>query len=177
MGELGYMGHRLLLIEDEAAIQPHESFHSAEAIDWRVREIMDILLLDSPHYRIAELAQRLNLSASRLSHLFKRETGESLQQYIRAARIRRAQELLETTHLSVKEIANALGVDVSHLTRDFRQNLELTPREYRTLFHSIIPFRRRQTGTPSTSKPEPLAEAVAGRDNRVFDRVAGSANK
>ncbi|MBV9959519.1 MAG: helix-turn-helix domain-containing protein [Acidobacteria bacterium] len=81
---------------------------------------------------IAELADRVNLSISHLRHLFKAETGMSPAQYLKAQRLRKAKDLLETTFLSIKEIMRATGAsDKSRFAQDFRKAYGLTPTRYR----------------------------------------------
>jgi YesN/AraC family two-component response regulator len=79
-----------------------------------------------------EMAQFVNLSQSRLRYLFKRETGMPPAHYLRAFRLERAKELLETTFLSVKVIISTIGVnDQSHFIREFKKSYGLTPAQYR----------------------------------------------
>jgi AraC-like DNA-binding protein len=79
------------------------------------------------------LAASVNLSPSRLTVLFKRETGVSPVRYLRTLRMERARLLLERTFLSVKEVMAFVGVnDPSHFTRDFSRH------------HGIAPSRLRQ---------------------------------
>ena len=81
---------------------------------------------------LSEMAQFVNLSQSRLRYLFKRETGIAPGHYLRAFRLERARELLETTFLSVKEIISTIGVnDQSHFIREFKKSYGLTPAQYR----------------------------------------------
>lgn len=75
-----------------------------------------------------EMAQFVNLSPSRLRYLFKTHVGKPPAQYLRAFRMQRAKELLETTFLSVKEIRNSIGVnDHSHFIREFKKSYGMTP--------------------------------------------------
>ena len=77
------------------------------------------------------LATLVNLSPSRFRHLFKHETGTSPRQYLRELRFRKAEVMLATTFMSVKEIAEAVGlVSVTHFMKDFRMRHGMTPREY-----------------------------------------------
>jgi transcriptional regulator GlxA family with amidase domain len=74
----------------------------------------------------------VNLSASRFRHLFKQETGTSAGQYLRELRFRKAEMMLRTTFLSVKEIADEVGlVSLNHFIKDFKKRNGMTPREYR----------------------------------------------
>ena len=78
-----------------------------------------------------EIAESVRLSPSRLRHLFKEKTGTSLARYLRELRLKRAKHLLETTFLSVKEVASTVGIGgVSHFVRDFEKAYRLTPARY-----------------------------------------------
>ena len=81
---------------------------------------------------IGELARLVNLSSSRLSHLFKSQLSTSLGRYRRSLRIGKAKYLLETTFLSVKEISAAIGyAEPSHFVRDFKGLTGFTPSQWR----------------------------------------------
>ena len=105
-------------------------------MDARVRELIE--LMDGGFGQalsMDQLAPGLGLSASRLSHMFKAETGTSPGHYLKIVRINKAQELLETTHLSVKEIMVRVGVnDQSHFVRDFKIVCGCTPARYRARY-------------------------------------------
>jgi len=95
------------------------------------------LIKENPHQKLTlkEMARAANLSSSRLSHLFKTETGTSPAKYMKSARMREARDLLETTSLSVKEITFRVGLaDESHLVREFKKTYGLTPARYRKHF-------------------------------------------
>jgi transcriptional regulator GlxA family with amidase domain len=79
-----------------------------------------------------EMARAVNLSSSRLRHLFKAETGLSPAQYLKKLRMDRARELGEHTFMQVKEIMNAVGLkNNSHFTHTFKRAHGLTPSECR----------------------------------------------
>lgn len=98
---------------------------------------------------ITELAKSVNLSSSRLRHLFKDSTGLSPTQYLKVQRMEKAKELLETTFLSVKEVMILVGVqDKSHFTRAFKKLYSLSPVEYRSRYlrdGKEIPMRMTKT--------------------------------
>lgn len=79
-------------------------------MDPRVEETIKLI---SQHYRkpfnVQELADRVNLSASRFAHLFKTQTGESVMEMLNKIRLRQSKKLLETTTLSIAEIAEEVG--------------------------------------------------------------------
>jgi transcriptional regulator GlxA family with amidase domain len=86
-------------------------------------------------WKIEELAEIAELSKSRFEGLFKQELKISPMQFIKHLRFEKAKELLETTHLTVKEIGFAVGInDQSGFVRDFKKKYGLTPTEYRNKF-------------------------------------------
>src|SRR5829696_3131345 len=105
-------------------------------MEHRVRQVI-ALAEDSLHkgWSPAKLAAMVNLSPSRLHQLFREATGLPPARYLRQLRMRRAKELLETTHLSVKQVMAGVGVtDESHFVRDFKKCCGLTPARYRERF-------------------------------------------
>jgi len=102
-------------------------------MDPRVQKV--VTLMREEFHRessLNEMAQFVNLSPSRLRYLFKSEIGMPPAQYLKAFRMQRARELLETTFLSVKEIISSIGVnDQSHFIREFKRTYGLTPAQYR----------------------------------------------
>lgn len=78
------------------------------------------------------IARQVNLSPSRLRHLFKEETGQSPRLYLKELRLRRAAVLLRTTFLSIKEIAAEVGVsNPTYLSRAFTKHFGVPPTVYR----------------------------------------------
>lgn len=78
-----------------------------------------------------EIARAAGISSSRLRHLFKDEIGRPLTSYRKHLQLKRAKELLESTSLSVKEVAAAVGVNsVSHFVKDFEKSFGLSPARY-----------------------------------------------
>jgi AraC-like DNA-binding protein len=95
------------------------------------------LIKDNPHQKLSlkQMARATNVSSSRLSHVFKTETGTSPAKYMKSARMHKARSLLETTSLSVKEITFMIGLaDESHFVREFKKTYGLTPARYRKRF-------------------------------------------
>jgi transcriptional regulator GlxA family with amidase domain len=84
-----------------------------------------------------ELARMVRLSAAHLSELFRRETGTSLARYYRQLRLEHARHLLETTFLSVKEVAANVGFGLSHFVRDFAKVYGVSPRRYAALHRTM----------------------------------------
>jgi len=83
-------------------------------------------------WETAELAALVNLSPSRFRHVFKEETGVSVTQYLRELRLERAEFLLRTTFLSIKEVMTESGLtSMSHFVQYFKKKYGRTPSAYR----------------------------------------------
>ena len=86
---------------------------------------------------LAEFAQSVNLSVWRLCHIFKSDVGMPPIRYLRQLRMERAKGLLESSFLSVKEIAHQVGLnDESHFVRDFKSTYGYSPALYRSQFRN-----------------------------------------
>jgi AraC-like DNA-binding protein len=87
--------------------------------------------LDQP-MRVSALAALANLSPAHFTVLFKEQTGCSPRDYLHLLRIHRACQLLRSSTLNVKEIANRLGYqDQFHFSRQFKAFQGVSPSEYR----------------------------------------------
>ncbi|NOV04472.1 helix-turn-helix domain-containing protein [Paenibacillus planticolens] len=75
--------------------------------------VENTIKLISQHYKepfnVPELAAMVNLSPSRFAHLFKIQTGESVMEMLNKIRLRQSKKLLETTSLTIAEIAEEVG--------------------------------------------------------------------
>jgi len=84
---------------------------------------------------LTEFAHCVNLSVWRLSHIFKSDVGMPPIKYLKLLRMERAKGLLESSFLSVKEIAFQVGLnDESHFVRDFKTTYGYSPTTYRAHF-------------------------------------------
>ena len=78
------------------------------------------------------LAGRLGYSKYYLSALFKKETGCSIGDYIKIARVERAKVLLASTNINVESIWETVGFSSrSVFGKAFHSVVGMTPREYR----------------------------------------------
>jgi AraC-like DNA-binding protein len=101
-------------------------------MDSRVRATIEIMKANGRHVlSLADLAEMVNLSPWRFTHLFKVETSKSPMQYLKEVRMQQAEEMLRTTSLTVKEVVYAVGLnDRSHFSREFKILHGLTPKEF-----------------------------------------------
>lgn len=80
----------------------------------------------------SSLAQHLNVSLGYLSSTFKKETGQTLSEYIRSKRVELAKQLLSTTKLQIQTVALHCGImDVQYFSKIFKKETGVTPKEYR----------------------------------------------
>src|SRR2546422_11337894 len=93
------------------------------AMDWRIRHTIAAMQREIAHpLQLSTLARRVNLSPSRFSHLFRKETGQPPARYLHELRLDSALMLLYDSTLSIKEVMAAVGLnDPSHFTRDFSE--------------------------------------------------------
>ena len=105
-------------------------------MDKRVEKIIQMMREDvGGELSLGELAQSVNLSVWRLCHIFKSDVGMPPIRYLRQLRMERAKDLLESSFLSVKEIAFQVGLnDESHFVRDFKSTYGFSPALYRSHF-------------------------------------------
>ena len=84
---------------------------------------------------VDELARQAATSPRTFARRFRAQTGTTPLQWLITARVRRAQELLETTRLSIEEIAAAAGFEDAAALRDrFRCTVGVSPKAYRRSF-------------------------------------------
>lgn len=100
----------------------------------RIYKVIRLMTADpSRELSLDELARSVNLSKSRLRHLFKREMGVSPLRYFKEQKMRKAKELLESTFLNVKEVMLKVGIkDRRHFARDFKKAYGLPPARHRS---------------------------------------------
>lgn len=101
-------------------------------LDDRIRATVGHIHSDLRLPHTAEsLSERVGLSVSRFSHLFKSEMGVSPRQYILQQRVLRGRRLLERTSLGVAEVAHEVGMDAVAFSLRFRADLGVSPRDHR----------------------------------------------
>lgn len=78
------------------------------------------------------LAEKAHLSKYYLAHTFAKYYGMSPINYLNEVRLRASKELLETTDLTISQIAETTGFSSqSYFSQSFRRSSGLTPSEYR----------------------------------------------
>ncbi len=108
---------------------PRATDNLAPLLDWMLAHLGKPLGVEM-------LAARANMSARTFSRRFREQTGTTPLQWLLAARVRRAQELLETSNHSIDAVAAASGFEapVTFRTR-FQQIVGVSPKVYRRRFN------------------------------------------
>ena len=121
-------------------------------LDPRIQVVV-MRLENNSHQQIGidEMARLVNLSPSRLAHLFKSETKFSIQQYLTQLRIAKAKAQLESSFRSIKEIAASVGFSsVTRFAACFKSLVGATPAQYRKDF-SVGSFQCAERGVVARS--------------------------
>ncbi|HDX1813297.1 TPA: helix-turn-helix domain-containing protein, partial [Escherichia coli] len=118
--------------------------------DNRINQLLEYLSgnLGLPH-DIDTLANLASMSRRTLTRHFHAATGMTVWEWITAERLRRSQELLESTDIAVEQVAELAGFQSAITFRQiFRQRMGVSPSEWRKTFN----------GTPEDNIP-------AGKEN------------
>ena len=109
-----------------------KDFKSAQLIE----EILSYIsqnIQQPEQLRVEQLVEKFNYSAGYLSIFFKRQTGESLQQYILKYKLKMIQHRVQFSNRSISQITYEFGfTDGSHLNKLFKKYYGVTPGEYRS---------------------------------------------
>lgn len=89
----------------------------------------------SENLSVEEIAGKVYLSADHLTRQFKKQTGQTLIDYIIEQRMILAKELLEQGQLTITMISAKVGYsNYSYFTKIFKKHYGMTPREYQAKY-------------------------------------------
>lgn len=106
--------------------------HNLRAYPLPIRKVITCISTDlTADLSLKSLALQINVNASYLSSLFKKEMGMPLTEYVNRCRVSHAQLLLLTTELPIKAIAKECGIsDMQYFSRMFKRITGVTPKVY-----------------------------------------------
>lgn len=115
------------------AKQMMERTHIDEVNNDYVREAIKYI---QGHYmediNLGEVAAKIHVTRTYLSHLFNQETGTKFIDYVREARIKQACVFLRTTNKSIKDIAMEVGIpNRKYFSKTFKKVIGMSPQEYK----------------------------------------------
>lgn len=100
--------------------------------------VSDVFDYINAHYleniSLADIAETFFLSKEHLSRLFKKETGQNLFSYIMQLKLTEAKRLLQSTDMTLDDIAWHLGFsNGNYFSKVFKKNCQMSPSEYRNV--------------------------------------------
>jgi two-component system response regulator YesN len=85
---------------------------------------------------VKQLADMFHISAGHLSVLFKKETGQTISDYVKGLRMKKAKELLQDPTIKIYEVADRVGFQTpAYFTYQFKKSEGCTPQEYRDRYY------------------------------------------
>jgi len=97
----------------------------------KIQSYIELHFQDS-ELSVATISEALHLSHSQLYRKLKAVTGKTLSQFIRSIRLEKALHFIETTDLTIAEIAYKVGFnDPNYFTRAFKKEFNKVPGDYR----------------------------------------------
>ncbi|GIL38770.1 transcriptional regulator FtrA [Roseiterribacter gracilis] len=125
-------------------IAPHRNGGQAQFIERPVQDRADSRLASlfdtmraqlTESWTVAELAQLAAMSERTFLRRFREATGSTPGDFLIGARVERARELLESTALSIEEVATQSGFGaIATLRHHFQRRLGVSPATYRQRF-------------------------------------------
>lgn len=115
-------------------VMHEEEKHSrnSEVVEKILRVLEDKYSVD---IRTQDIAEEIGISERHLQRILKTETGKRFRELLNETRIQRAKQLLTQTSKPIKDIYLQVGYqDYSHFIRVFKNQLEVTPAQYREKF-------------------------------------------
>ena len=127
IGAFGLNGFLLTLLENVIKDAKNRTVSQTER---QMKKALE-LLSEGGDLSIAHIARTLGISESGFRSLFRKAYGESPSQYRMNIRINQAKYLLESTELTMRDIAETLGFyDEAYFCRCFRRHAGVSPRKY-----------------------------------------------
>lgn len=84
--------------------------------------------------KLEDVAEQVYITPAYLGIIFKKETGENFTVYLTELRMKKAKELLLDVRMNINEIAYKVGYNnVRYFSRVFKENVGITPKEYRKI--------------------------------------------
>lgn len=142
-----YGAHIANKVARAMVVAPHREGGQAQFIehplaradsDTRINQLLDDLLQNlSKAHTVDGLARSVAMSRRTFTRRFQQATGSSVMQWLRAQRLNRVCELLESTTLSIDIIADQTGFNNAvNLRRHFVERFHTSPSKWRKTFRA-----------------------------------------
>lgn len=140
------MAHRYCLLVKKHSLKPYSPL---------IQKVISRVEFDlAGDLSLKANAKALNVNASYLSTLFKKELGMNLTEYVNGKRVEYAIYLLNTTKLSISMVGQRCGIqDDNYFTKIFKKYVGKTPKQFRqenALFPRRKPQEKENSGLQSS---------------------------
>ena len=107
--------------------------HTTLGLSKKVIKAMDYIYDNiQSKIRISDIAKKIDINPNYLCELFKKETGISINNFVKKKKIQAAEKLLIYEDFSVAELADIFGfASSSHFIETFKAETGLTPKAYK----------------------------------------------
>ncbi|MEM0897822.1 MAG: helix-turn-helix domain-containing protein [Verrucomicrobiota bacterium] len=117
------------------------SIETPQELEWQFKALAPVIRHMEIHYTeripMREMAELAGLSSTHFNRSFQELLGMTPTRFLHSMRLERARQLLASTDRNIGEIALETGFyDQSQFTKNFRQQMGMTPRAYRMRFRS-----------------------------------------
>ncbi|MBB6734774.1 response regulator transcription factor [Cohnella zeiphila] len=123
----------LLAAVQQLAPEPEAADAAGRGIGKVVRQVVSVI--ENEYMRdlsLEYIAEKVYLTPSYLSYLFKKETGTSLVRYLTSYRLDKATDLLANTTMKIAEIGERLGyANPSYFIQTFKNHYGVSPAKFR----------------------------------------------
>ena len=115
----------------EVKAKRHTSSYTEQCKDYVRKHFKEKIYLD-------EIADKLGISSSYLSRLFRKETGVCFQDYVTQVRVELAANLLTYSEEPLPKIAEYVNFpSQSYFGKKFKELKHMTPRQYRERYKPL----------------------------------------
>ncbi len=116
----------------EGILQPGEVTVTS-ADEQFLRKAMEVVekYMADPDFRVGTFVSEMNMSRSVLYRKFEALTGQSVNEFVKNIRLKRAAQLLELNELNISEVTYEVGFsDPQYFSKCFGRHYGMTPSEY-----------------------------------------------
>jgi AraC-like DNA-binding protein len=109
------------------------------SLKWRTKSLLQAKQYIDDHLTdkltLKSISQQIRITPTYLATLFRKEFGDSVFEYIITNRMQKAVSLLETTDLTITEIAHQLQYnDIYYFSRLYKKHFGISPKEFRDTY-------------------------------------------